>query len=219
MAPWFEIAVALACWVLVALFIVQVVVWIVMMKTMKGFQNTVQELRATYEPRVAQVMTTVTELQKSAKDLSETVAVVSTEVRAVSSAVSVSAEKISLIAADSAQEISELIRVTSIEIKALVANTSGEVQDLVQVTSGEVRTIVSSSRQSATSAVDRMDLMVERTALRVEETGDYIQSQVLDPVREVSAIVVGIKVALEMLIGLPHRKQIDQAYSEEELFI
>ncbi|MBK6314511.1 MAG: hypothetical protein IPF53_09415 [Blastocatellia bacterium] len=219
MTPWFEIAVALACWVLVALFIVQVVVWIVMMKTMKGFQNTVQELRTTYEPRVAQVMTTVTELQKSAKDLSETVAIVSTEVRAVSSAVSVSAEKISVIAADSAEEIRELIRVTSIEIKALVANTSGEVQDLVQVTSGEVRTIVTSSRSTAMNATDRVDLMVERTALRVEETGEYIQSHVLDPVREVSAIVIGIKVALETLMGFPHRKQIDQAYSEEELFI
>ena len=41
-----------------------------------------------------------------------------------------------------------------------------------------------------------MDLMVERTAQRVEETGVYVQKQVLDPVREVSAIVVGIKVAL-----------------------
>jgi hypothetical protein len=31
--------------------------------------------------------------------------------------------------------------------------------------------------------------------------------------------VKGIKVALETLLGYPERKQIDQAYSEEELFI
>lgn len=219
MAPWFEIAVGLACWVLVALFVVQVIVWVVMMRTLKGFQSTVEELRATYEPRLAQVMTTVAELQKSARDLSETVAIVSTEARAVSSAVSASAERISVIAADSAEEIREMIQVTSAEIKSLVANTSGEMQDLVKATSTDVRAIVATSRHTASSTADRMDLMVERTALRVEETGEYIQSQVLDPVREVSAIVVGIKVALETLIGYPHRKQIDQAYSEEELFI
>ena len=60
---------------------------------------------------------------------------------------------------------------------------------------------------------------VERTVTRFEETGEYVQTQVLTPVREVAAIVTGVKVALETLFGYPDRKPIDQAYQDEELFI
>ena len=46
-----------------------------------------------------------------------------------------------------------------------------------------------------------------------------MKCRILFRAREVAAIVKGIKVALETLLGYPARKQINQAYSEEELFI
>lgn len=219
MADWVQYAVGIACWVIVILFAVQVVVWFLMYRILSAVQKIVEDVRAKYEPKLDDVMTTVADLQKTVGEVSQTVGVVSTEVRAVSSAVTVSAERISSLATESAEEIRETVRAASLEIKALVTNTSTDVQSLVKNTATDVQEIVRTSKGSATTAVDRMDLMVERTALRVEETGIYVQRQVLDPVREVSAIVVGIKVALETLLGYPERKPIDQAYSEEELFI
>jgi gas vesicle protein len=225
-----QIIVAVACWVIAIMFLVQVGVWVGLYLVARKLQGIVEDMRAKFEPKVAQVMTTVTELQATVKEVTETVSTVSTEVRAVSAAVTSSAERISVLATEGAEEIRETITRTSAEIKDLVSTTSGDVkglvrntssdvQDLVRTTSGDVRSIIDVSKQTAHGAAERMDLMVERTALRVEETGAFVQSQVLDPVREVSAIVVGIKVALETLLGYPERKQINQAYSEEELFI
>jgi methyl-accepting chemotaxis protein len=214
-----QLIVAIACWVIAIMFAVQVVVWFLLYRIAKAAMDKVNEVQASFEPRVEQVMRTVGELQTTVKDVSQTVTTVSTEVLAVSSAVTTSAERISVIATESAEQLRTTIVATSADIKELVTSTSTEVKDLVTTTSTDVRAIMSTSRNATQGAVDRIDLMVERTARRVEETGAFVQSQVLDPVREVSAIVVGIKVALETLIGYPERRQIDQAYSEEELFI
>ncbi len=219
MSDVFQWGVGIAAWVIVLLFVVQVAIWFLLYRIVQRVQAMVEELRGKYEPKVDQILVTVGDVQKTITNVSETVGTVSSEVRAVSAAVTVSAERISVIATESAEEIRETVRATSAEIKALVSNTSTDVQGLVKTTSSDVQAIVQSSKDTAHGAMSRMDLMVERTALRVEETGEFVQSQVLDPVREVSAIVKGIKVALETLLGYPERKQIDQAYSEEELFI
>jgi DNA anti-recombination protein RmuC len=219
MDPIFEWGVGIASWVIVLLFVVQVVIWFLLYRIVQKVMAMVEELRGKYEPKVDQVFVSVGDVQKTVTTVSETVGTVSTEVRAVSAAVTASAERISVVATESAEEIRETVRSASAEIKALVTNTSSEVQGLVKTTSHDVQTIVQTSKETTHGAAARMDLMVERTARRVEETGAYVQSQVLDPVREVSAIVKGIKVALETLLGYPERKQIDQAYSEEELFI
>ena len=219
MELWVQYVIGIACVIIAIMFIAQAVVLGLFYRLATQMQGMVEGLRSKYEPKVDELMTTVTQLQTTVEDVTETVGTVSTEVRAVSAAVTSSAERISVLATESAEEIRETIRQTSAEIKGLVTDTSGDVKALVRNTSSDVQEIVQTSKSSATGAVQRVDLMVERTARRVEETGMAIQSQVLDPVREVSAIVKGIKVALETLLGYPERKQIDQAYSEEELFI
>lgn len=219
MPLWFEVLVGVACGIIAVMFVAQAVILGLLYRLASKTQAMTEELRSKYEPKVDQLMTTVTQLQSTVENVTETVGTVSTEVRAVSAAVTTSAERVSVLATESAEEIRETIRQASTEIKSLVTDTSSDVKSLVRRTSTDVQDIVTTSKTSAQGAVSRMDLMVERTARRVEETGVAIQSQVLDPVREVSAIVKGIKVALETLLGYPERKQIDQAYSEEELFI
>lgn len=214
-----QLIVAVACWVIAIMFIVQVVVWVLLYVLARRVMGIVEETRAKFEPKVNQVMATVGELQTTVRDVSETVVTVSTEVRAVSAAMTTSAERISVLATESAEDLRETLTRTSAEIKDLVSTTSTDIKELVASTRGDVQAIMVTSKEAAQTTVDRMDLMVERTARRVEETGAFVQAQVLDPIREVSAIVTGVKVALETLLGYPERKQIDQAYSEEELFI
>jgi methyl-accepting chemotaxis protein len=214
-----QLIIAAACWVIVISFLVQVVVWILIYLTAKKAVAAIQDARAKIEPNVATVMKTVGELQVTVREVTESVSTVSTEVRAVSAAMTTSAERVSALSVASVEELRETIAVTTGDIKSLVTVTAAEIKELVTSTSNDVREVMTTSKDAVHGTVDRMDLMVERTARRVEDTSAYIQAQVLDPVREVSAIVTGVKVALETLIGYPERKQINQAYSEEELFI
>jgi archaellum component FlaC len=216
---WVQIAVGIACWLIVILFAIQVGVWVALYRLFKGIVATVNELKSRFEPQIGKVQETVGDLQRTIAHVTETTNQLSNEVRAVSTAVSVSAERISAVATESAEEIRGLVISTSTDIKALVSITSEQVRSLVSTSTDEVHSIVRASSNTAQGSLERVDLAVERTVSRFEETGEYVQTQVLHPVREVAAIVKGIKAALETLFGYPDRKPIDQAYQDEELFI
>jgi hypothetical protein len=66
--------------------------------------------------------------------------------------------------------------------------------------------------------VGEIDGLLTRTQDRVETTTVEVQTTVLQPLREVSALLVGLKRTIEMLFGR-ERKSIDQAYQDEEMFI
>jgi archaellum component FlaC len=216
---WVQIAVGIACWAIVVLFVVQVGVWIALYRLLKGVVATVNDLKARFDPQINQIQLTVGDLQRTIAHVTETTNQLSSEVRAVSTAVTTSAERITVVATESAEEVRGLVIATSAEIKALVTVTSGQIRDLVATSSDEIHTVVRASSHTAHGGLERVDLAVERTVTRFEETGEYVQTQVLTPVREVAAIVKGIKAALETLFGYPDRKPIDQAYQDEELFI
>src|SRR6185503_6895821 len=109
----------------------------------------------------------------------------------VSAAVTASAERISAVATESAEEIKGMVMQASSDIKAMVSVTSTQVQDLVTTSTDEVRQVVKASTGTAHGGLERLDLAVERTVTRFEETGEFVQDQVLAPVREVAAIVKG----------------------------
>ena len=64
----------------------------------------------------------------------------------------------------------------------------------------------------------RVDQLLSNTVARVEETTETIQRNVLAPVREISAILAGVRTALDYL---RHRNKtrVERATKEEELFI
>ena len=63
-----------------------------------------------------------------------------------------------------------------------------------------------------------LDALVTRTEERIESTTVEVQTTVIEPIREVSALLIGMKRAINTLF-LRDRKQIDQAYQDEEMFI
>ena len=64
----------------------------------------------------------------------------------------------------------------------------------------------------------RVDQLLSNTVARVEETTETIQRNVLAPIREISAILAGVRTALDYL---RHRNKtrVERATQEEELFI
>lgn len=75
--------------------------------------------------------------------------------------------------------------------------------------------------QTAIVARDKVELVsdtIDRTQLQVATTTDFIQHKVVEPAREIAAIMAGVKKGLEVLFA-PTPKQIDRVYQDDEMFI
>ena len=71
--------------------------------------------------------------------------------------------------------------------------------------------------------VIRLDQLMSNTVARVEETTELVQNNIVKPVRELSAILAGVRTGLEYLLrrnrSRADRPAAAQATQEEELFI
>ena len=71
--------------------------------------------------------------------------------------------------------------------------------------------------------VVRLDQLLSNTVARVEETTEMVQSSIVKPVRELSAIIAGVRTGLEFLLrrnrSRAGRAAPERATQEEELFI
>jgi hypothetical protein len=70
--------------------------------------------------------------------------------------------------------------------------------------------------------VIRLDDLVTTTVARVEETTEMVQSSVVKPIRELSAVIAGVRTGVEYLLRRNRsrsRPAPGQATQEEELFI
>lgn len=93
-------------------------------------------------------------------------------------------------------ESTGLIRDEVVELKALVSDTAIVAKDKVALVSQTI----------------------DRTQSQVETTTDFIQAKIVEPAREVAAIMAGFRKGLEVLLA-PAPKPIDRVYTEDELFI
>jgi uncharacterized protein YoxC len=83
---------------------------------------------------------------------------------------------------------------------------------------GELRQLVSETAVEARDKVELVSRTIDRTQKQVAFTTDYIQSKVIEPAREVAAIMAGFRRGLEVLVA-PMPKPINQTYGEDEMFI
>jgi uncharacterized protein YoxC len=89
---------------------------------------------------------------------------------------------------------------------------------LVKEEVAELKQLVGMTAIEAKEKVALVSQTIDRTQLQVVSTTDFIQTKVVEPAREIAAVMAGVKKGLEVLFA-PSPKQIDRAYQEEELFI
>lgn len=89
---------------------------------------------------------------------------------------------------------------------------------LVREEVAELKQLVGMTAIEAKEKVALVSQTIDRTQLQVVSTTDFIQTKVVEPAREIAAVMAGVKKGLEVLFA-PSPKQIDRAYQEEELFI
>jgi uncharacterized protein YoxC len=82
----------------------------------------------------------------------------------------------------------------------------------------ELKELVSNTAVEARAKVELVSNTIDRTHRQVVTTTDFIQSKVIEPARELAAIMAGFRRGLEVLVA-PAPKPINQTYGEEEMFI
>jgi uncharacterized protein YoxC len=90
---------------------------------------------------------------------------------------------------------------------AIVKDEVAELKELVNDTAIEARQKVALVSQT-----------IDRTHQQVVNTTDFIENKVIEPAREVAAIMAGFRRGLEVLVA-PAPKPVNQIYGEEEMFI
>ncbi|MBS1794282.1 MAG: hypothetical protein JSS81_10530 [Acidobacteria bacterium] len=120
--------------------------------------------------------------------------------------------------------IGEQGKLMSVQFNEISENLStatkylAESAGLVREEVAELKVLVG---QTALVAKDKVELVsdtIDRTNRQVVTTTEFIQTKVVEPAREIAAIMAGVRKGLEVLFA-PAPKQIDRAYMDDEMFI
>ena len=102
----------------------------------------------------------------------------------------------------------------SVHFTEVSANLSTATRHLAEST----ELLVGETAVTAKDKVAMVSATIDRTHEQVVDTTEFVQRKIVEPAREVAAIMAGVKKALEVLFA-PAPKQLDRAYLEDEMFI
>ena len=101
---------------------------------------------------------------------------------------------------------------------AVATKHLAESTELIKEEVAELRTIVSSTALVARDKVEMVAGTIDRTHMQVTDTTQFVHQKIVEPAREIAAIMSGVRKGLEVLFA-PAPKQIDRVYVDEDLFI
>ncbi len=102
-----------------------------------------------------------------------------------------------------------------------LSTATGHVSESLALIKSEISELKMLVSETAVEARDKVELVsrtIDRTQRQVATTTDYVQSKVIEPARELAAIMAGFRRGLEVLVA-PMPKPINQTYAEDEMFI
>lgn len=79
--------------------------------------------------------------------------------------------------------------------------------------------VVTEAADRARQHVQRLDAIVGDAIEKVEHTSRVIQDNILEPVRQVSAVIKGVRTGLEFLTSKRQPAPVDKATQDEAMFI
>ena len=93
-----------------------------------------------------------------------------------------------------------------------------ESTELIKEEVADLRLLVGQTALTARDKVAMVSQTIDRTHDQVVDTTEFVQRKIVEPAREIAAIMAGVRKGLEVLFA-PAPKQIDRAYMEDEMFI
>jgi len=115
------------------------------------------------------------------------------------------------------KEIAEQLNVMTGHLTTATQHLS-ESAGLIKEEVAELKVLVSETAVTAKDKVALISRTIDDTHLQVRSTTAYVQTKVVEPARELAAILAGVRRGLEVLFA-PEPKPINESYSDEELFI
>ena len=192
----FYIVMTVAAAVIALSFIVQAAMFMYIYGAIKRLTGIAASIQAKAEPVIAKAGPVIDQVQSAVTTVTDSV------------------ERISAQAKDAFEKV-------TIETRAVAAAVSVSSQEITKIALHQAEQL-SYTLDYTTSTIQRqvteLDGLLVRTQDRFEDTTREVQATVLQPMRELSAMLVGLRRILETLFGR-HRKSIDRAYQDEELFI
>jgi ElaB/YqjD/DUF883 family membrane-anchored ribosome-binding protein len=93
-----------------------------------------------------------------------------------------------------------------------------ESAELIKEEVADLKELVGMTAHEAKNKVALVSQTIDRTHMQVVTTTDFVQAKVVEPAREIAAVMAGVRKGLEVLFA-PSPKPIDRVYHEDEMFI
>jgi len=106
-------------------------------------------------------------------------------------------------------------------VSAHLSTATQYFSESLAIVRGEVAELSELVSHTAVEARDKVQLVsdtIDRTHYQVRTTTEFIQTKVIEPARELAAIMAGFRRGLEVLLA-PAPRPINQTYGEDEMFI
>ena len=151
---------------------------------------------------VRRVVVMVGNLERRAEPLLDRVALLSEQVKEITVQGKEVAEQVTL--------MSTHLATASVHFSESSALIKEEVRELKQ--------LVGYTSVTARDKVEQVSRAVDQAQKQFTATTFFIHTKLVEPARELAAIMAGVRRGLEVLVS-PAPKQIDQTYGEDEMFI
>lgn len=115
------------------------------------------------------------------------------------------------------KQIAEQFNVMSNHLSTATLHLS-ESMAIIKSEVGELKEVVSDGAHQARDKVELVSRTIDNTHRQITSTADFIQTKVIEPARELAAIMAGFRRGLEVLVA-PAPKPVNQIYGEDEMFI
>ncbi|HEY7785264.1 MAG TPA: hypothetical protein VIB00_11080 [Pyrinomonadaceae bacterium] len=115
------------------------------------------------------------------------------------------------------KQIAEQFNAVSVHLSTATLHFA-ESLAIVKEEVAELKVLVNDTAIEAREKVALVSSTIDRTHRQVVNTTDFIENKVIEPARELAAIMAGFRRGLEVLVA-PAPKPVNQIYGEEEMFI
>lgn len=114
--------------------------------------------------------------------------------------------------------IAEMLRSASEPVQAIMRNLT-EVSGLLRERARQADTMLADLLEKCRAQIIRADDLISNLAATIESTAGAVETKVMAPVREVSALVAGVRTGLEFLFSRRRTSSVSHSGGDEELFI
>lgn len=185
----FNLVLAVAAVVITLSFIVQATTFLVINSRIKKLNNVATSMQTKVDPLMTQAQETFSNVKGSVDKISA-----------------------------QATQVFDQIALETRAVSSAISTSSREIAHIARTQAEQLSQTLDQSNLVLQRHISDIDQLLTRTQARFEDTTVEVQTTVIKPLRDLAALIVGVRRTVDVLLKR-ERKPIDQAYQDEEMFI